>query len=237
MPVELSVPSGRTESQRSQIVVAPMVSGYRNDGGVVCVRTWYATSTWPVRLSAGRSHGVPAKPVPMWKSRLGGQLDEAGCGVLLLLGIEQAEADGQRVRCLRLVGHAARRRHPLASERGPDPFPQRRAPLLVLVVAEHPGGRAQLIEGPAQVRGGDQARFGLGLAGLVRRCVRIEPVPELEAPGPRTALVEHRHHGLDEGLHGRVPAAECCEVAVLQVQGPRQADRDVAPESGRRRGE
>ena len=51
------------ESQRSHVVVAPMVTWYSQLGHSVEVSNWYASSSWPVWVSAGSTNGVPAKPV------------------------------------------------------------------------------------------------------------------------------------------------------------------------------
>ena len=61
----LIVPSGSIESQRSQIVVAPIVTGYSHDGFSVCVSRRRAVSRCPVRVSASWMIGVPTNPVPM----------------------------------------------------------------------------------------------------------------------------------------------------------------------------
>ena len=57
------VPSGSMESQRSHTVVAPMVTGYSQDGQPSSSSSRYASSTCPVSVRAWVMNGVPAKPV------------------------------------------------------------------------------------------------------------------------------------------------------------------------------
>ncbi len=57
-----TLPSGSSESHRSQIVVAPCATGASQDGGFTLSISACASSRWPVRVSASQRYGAPAKP-------------------------------------------------------------------------------------------------------------------------------------------------------------------------------
>jgi hypothetical protein len=58
-----TLPSGSIESQRSQMVVAPIVTAYSHDGGAVSSSMRYATSGRSATHRASRMSGVPTNPV------------------------------------------------------------------------------------------------------------------------------------------------------------------------------
>ena len=66
MPRDWKPRSSVQASHRSQIVVAPCVTGYSHEGNVVSSISRYATSVLPAFDNAPRSAPTPRKPVDRW---------------------------------------------------------------------------------------------------------------------------------------------------------------------------
>ena len=77
---------------------------------------------------------------------------------------------------------------------------------------------------------------GFPAGGVIDRRVRVEPVTVLEAGAPQSVAVQEVSDLADEHGHRFVCVSEDLRVPVFPVQRPREADRDIAPQSGRRRG-
>ena len=59
----LQVPSSRSASQRSQMVVPPTFISYSQDGHVSVINILKASSSYPLSANAKRIYGVPGNPV------------------------------------------------------------------------------------------------------------------------------------------------------------------------------
>ena len=218
------LPSGSMLSQRSQTVVAPIVTAYSQDGTPVCSSRRYATSTSPAdgqRVGdQRRADEAGADP----EARGPHEVGQPAAGPLALLGAgQQRPLQRERVDGLRVAEHPAAGGHVLAGERLAGPRRPgrrsagrcRRSPSTAAAVGDDLG-RAR------QVGGRDDVRVGLGGERRVRRRGRVEPVAELEAAGPRARPCRRgRRSGRPRRACSAAAGASTLGVAGALVDHPR----------------
>jgi hypothetical protein len=154
--------------------------------------------------------------------------------VALVFGGQQGPLERQGVHRGTVAQHPPTSGHVLMGK-GFSHLAGQAAVLLGHVGVTHDGrGQAHHLGRPRQVGRGHHVGVGLGLERGIRRRGRVQPVAELEAPGPEAIGAGEARDVVDPGAHARQLPRQQADVTSALVENPGHQRGGVAPGRGRR---